>query len=204
MNRLAPIIAACILPTVLAYGQTTTTLKPASDFETIAEKDRRSAALFEEAGKVLLHPRCLNCHPAGNRPLQGMAMKPHMPPAFRGKDNFGLPAMRCGTCHTDKNVELATEAGTLKSIPGDPNWHLAPIEMAWEGKSLHAICEQIKDVRRNGGKDLAAIVAHMAEDHLVGWAWSPGEGREPAPGTQKAFGDLIKGWAESGAVCPAA
>jgi hypothetical protein len=25
----------------------------------------RSIALFREAGKVLQHPRCLNCHPAG-------------------------------------------------------------------------------------------------------------------------------------------
>ena len=42
----------------------------------------------------------------------------------------------------------------------------------------------------------------MAKDELVGWAWKPGVGREPAPGTQAAFGALVKAWAESGAACP--
>ena len=39
-------------------------------------------------------------------------------------------------------------------------------------------------------------------DTLVGWAWTPGADREPAPGTQVAFGALIKAWADSGAACP--
>ena len=47
------------------------------------------------------------------------------------------------------------------------------------------------------------LVEHMAEDTLVGWGWAPGVGREPAPGTQKEFGELIRAWAESGAACPA-
>ena len=42
----------------------------------------------------------------------------------------------------------------------------------------------------------------MAKDELVGWAWKPGVGREPAPGTQPAFGALVKAWADSGAACP--
>ena len=71
----------------------------------------------------------------------------------------------------------------LKSIPGNPAWHLAPIEMAWEGKSLGHICEQIKDPERNGGKTMDEIVEHMAHDSLVGWGWNPGAGREPVPGT---------------------
>jgi len=41
-----------------------------------------------------------------------------------------------------------------------------------------------KDKDRNGGKDMAALIHHMAEDELVGWAWDPGTGRTPAPGTQ--------------------
>ena len=46
--------------------------------------------------------------------------------------------------------------------------------MGWQGRSLPQICEQIKDRARNGGRDMAALVQHMAEDSLVGWAWSPG------------------------------
>ena len=81
-------------------------------------------------------------------------------------------------------------------------WHLAPIEMAWAGKSLGEICEQIKDPKRNGGKSLDEIVHHMGEDSLVGWGWHPGVGRAPVPGTQQEFGALIKAWVEAGADCP--
>jgi len=180
-------------------------LRPVSDFVAIADPRERSIALFEEAGKVLLHPRCVNCHPAGDRPLQDMAMVPHQPPVFRGEDNFGLAGMKCNTCHGAANVELVAQAeGGLESIPGHPDWHLAPIEMAWENRTLGEICAQIKDVNRNGGKDMAELVHHMAEDTLVGWGWNPGAGREPAPGTQEEFGELFKAWAESGAECPPA
>ena len=42
----------------------------------------------------------------------------------------------------------------------------------------------------------------MKSHSLVGWAWNPGAGREPAPGTWAAFGALIEAWNESGAECP--
>jgi hypothetical protein len=74
--------------------------------------------------------------------------------------------------------------------------------MAWIGQPLGAICEQIKDPKRNGGKSLEQIVEHMAHDSLVGWGWRPGVGREPAPGTQEEFGALIKAWVDAGAHCP--
>jgi hypothetical protein len=75
--------------------------------------------------------------------------------------------------------------------------------MAWEGRSLAEICTQIKDPSRNGGRDVAAIVRHMSEDSLVGWAWSPGANRTPAPGSQRELAALLKAWMESGAACPA-
>jgi hypothetical protein len=74
--------------------------------------------------------------------------------------------------------------------------------MGWQGRSIAQICEQIKDPKRNGGRDLAAIVRHTSEDHLVGWAWSPGADRTPPPGSQRELGALIKAWVESGATCP--
>jgi hypothetical protein len=166
-------------------------------FELIGDASRRSAALFEEAGKVITHPRCVNCHPAGNRPLQTDLGATHEPPVERGADGFGAAGMRCNTCHQGNNVEI----GGL-SIPGHPQWHVAPAEMAWEGKSIGAICEQIKDPGRNGGHDLESIENHMTHDSLVGWAWNPGGGRTPVPGTQQRFGDLIGAWIASGAHCP--
>ncbi len=174
----------------------TMTLKSVHSFASISDQRLRSLALFQEASKVITHARCMNCHPAGDRPAQGDDRHPHMPLVVRGVDNFGAIGMRCTTCHGPKNFDPA-------GVPGHPEWHLAPIEMAWVGKSLGEICEQIKDPARNGGKSMEELVHHMAEDSLVGWGWHPGKGREPAPGTQKEFGELIKAWVDSGAVCPA-
>lgn len=122
-------------------------------------------------------------------------MRPHQPLVVRGADGHGAPGMACATCHHATNFDPA-------GVPGHPEWHVAPVSMAWQGRSLAQICTQIKDPKRNGGKDMAALIHHMSEDTLVGWAWSPGKGRNPAPGTQAAFGDLIKAWAASGAYCP--
>ena len=51
-------------------------LRAPGAFTNIADPAQRSAALFVEAGKVLLHPRCVNCHPAGDRPIQGDGRRP--------------------------------------------------------------------------------------------------------------------------------
>lgn len=171
-------------------------LNPASEFAAMADDKQRAVALFTEAGKVIQHPRCVNCHPAGDRPMQGEDSHPHQPLVVRGDDGLGAIGMRCTTCHGPANFDPGR-------VPGHPTWHIAPIEMAWVGKSLREICEQIKDPKRNGGKSMEQLVEHMAEDTLVGWGWAPGVGREPAPGTQKEFGELIRAWVESGAACPA-
>jgi hypothetical protein len=196
------LLAAGVFLSSAPNAQEQAGLKPASEFDSIADKSARSVALFEEAGKVILHPRCVNCHPAGDRPTQGMAMRPHEPPVFRGDADFGLVGMTCNTCHGPDNVPTNDQADDIKSIPGNPSWHLAPIAMAWQGKSLGEICALIKDPAKNGGRTLDQIVDHMAHDDLVGWGWHPGAGREPVPGTQDAFGELIKYWVETGAVCP--
>lgn len=172
-----------------------TDLRPVSDFASISEVSERSAALFVEAGKVIRHPRCVNCHPAGEEPGQGEAMSAHEPPVRRGAGGHGVVGMRCSACHHEVNFDPG-------GVPGAPSWHLAPAEMAWENKSLTEICEQIKDKARNGGRDLKDIVKHMSEDALVGWAWSPGGDRESAPGTQEGFAALIRAWVKSGAECP--
>jgi hypothetical protein len=164
-------------------------------FAGIADTAARSAALFTELGKVLTHPRCMNCHPAGDRPLQGEAGRLHQPPVGRGTDGHGLPAMRCSICHQEANFDPAR-------IPGHPEWHLAPRQMAWQGRTLSEICAQIKDPARNGGRSVEDLVHHIGEDTLVGWAWVPGYGRQPAPGTQKQAGALVEAWMKSGAECP--
>ncbi len=74
--------------------------------------------------------------------------------------------------------------------------------MGWVGLSVAEICAQLKDPERNGDLTLAEIEVHNATDGLVGWAWNPGKGRTPAPGSQEEFGALTKAWIETGAVCP--
>ncbi|MEC9356826.1 MAG: Isoquinoline 1-oxidoreductase subunit [Pseudomonadota bacterium] len=172
-------------------------LREVASFDGIDDESERSRALFVEAFKVIGHPRCVNCHPASNTPTQGMDMHTHNPPVARGKDNHGVVGMRCDTCHQDENFAAS-------GVPGHPEWHLAPIEMAWQGRTITEICEQIQDPDRNGGKDLEALHHHMAEDSLVGWGWNPGSDREAVPGTQAAFGALIQAWIETGAACPTA
>jgi hypothetical protein len=166
-------------------------------FDSIADRRARSVALFNEMGKVIQSPRCLNCHPRGDKPTQHDGV-PHSPQVSRGGGN-GVLGLQCTTCHGPANVTFENGRG---SIPGNPAWLLAPREMAWAGKSLGAICAQVKDSKRNGGRSLADLLKHNATDGLVGWGWAAGVGRRPAPGTQQRFGELTKAWIDTGAVCP--
>lgn len=184
---------------VLAEMEQRTSLKPAASFNSIADKNARSVALFQEAGKVITHPRCANCHPV-DRPTQGDDRHPHMPAVSCGEEGFG-EGLRCASCHTAKNVWVG---GThIVTIPGNPKWALAPASMAWQGKTLGETCAQLKDPARNGGKTLAQIQEHIAGDQLVAWGWDPGLGRTPAPGTQAQLGELFQAWIDTGAKCPA-
>ena len=176
-------------------------LRPLASFSGISDQAERSRALFNEIAKVVTHPRCMNCHPAGNHPLQGDDRHEHLPPVPRGDAGLGVAGLNCATCHTERNFTLVG-AATYKSIPGHPRWQLAPMEMAWEGKSVSQICQQLKDPARNGGRTLALLHEHFAKDDLVAWGWAPGEGREPAPGSQQQLGELAQAWIDSGAQCP--
>jgi hypothetical protein len=191
--------AALAMSLLTGYAASETaphTLAAPESFAAIGDPGARSAALFTELGKVLTHPRCVNCHPAGDRPRQTDAGRPHQPPVWRGADGHGLPAMRCPICHGAANFDPGR-------MPGHPEWHLAPRAMAWEGKTLAEICAQIKDPARNGGRKPEDLIHHIGEDTLVGWAWAPGYGRSAAPGTQKIAGALVEAWVKSGAACPA-
>ena len=136
-------------------------LRAPDSFSTIVDENQRSRALFMELGKVLSHPRCMNCHPVGDRPRQGDHGRLHQPPVARGPDGLGLDSLRCSICHQESNFDPGR-------VPGHPEWHLAPLEMGWQGKSLHDICIQIKDPARIGGRSLADLIGHIGDDTLVG------------------------------------
>lgn len=197
VKALVAVAIAALLSMLTLYAASEIRASSLAPPESFAGGDSasRSAALFSELGKVLTHPRCVNCHPAGDRPRQGEEGGLHQPPVDRGVDGHGLATMRCSICHQQANFDPGR-------VPGHPEWHLAPREMAWEGKTLGEICTQIKDPKRNGGRSLEELVHHIATDTLVGWAWSPGFGRQPAPGTQKEAGALVEAWVKTGAACP--
>jgi hypothetical protein len=180
-----------------AFSETASqTLNAPESFAAIGDVNQRSAAIFTELGKVLTSPRCVNCHPAGDRPRQGDERRLHQPPVTRGADGHGTETMRCGVCHAAGNFDPGR-------VPGHHEWHLAPREMAWEGKTLAQICVQLRDPARNGGRKPEDLIQHIGADTLVGWAWNPGYGRTPAPGTQAQAGALVEAWVKSGAACPA-
>src|ERR1700730_17075464 len=62
---------------VIVLASTTASLAGAEDlrgpdtFSSLSNPSERARALFVEAGRVLPHPRCVNCHPVGERPTQG-------------------------------------------------------------------------------------------------------------------------------------
>jgi hypothetical protein len=194
-------MALFAIPSALA--QNNAELRAPAAFTAITDLQARSRALFAEAAKVIMNPRCMNCHPASDQPTQGNDMHRHYPPTKRGPDGGGVAGNTCGACHMDRNVDiLAGQRTSFSSIPGHYRWGLAPIGMAWEGKSMGEICQQIKDTQRNGGRNLEMLHEHLAKDDLVAWGWKPGSGREPVPGTQERLGELIRAWIDSGAECP--
>lgn len=175
-------------------------LRAVSEFDAIGDPAERSRALFEEAARVLTHPRCINCHPVTRTPTQGDDRHQHVPFFDASDSNLGPAGLTCAACHGPDNRVLL--GSRLKSIPGNGHWSLAPQSMGWQGLSLREICEQLKDPQRNGSRSLDDLIRHVNEDHLVAWAWHPGAGRTPAPGDQVAFGALVAAWIGTGAACP--
>ena len=149
-------------------------------------------AAFGEVVKVLQSPRCQNCHPVGDRPLQGDAGKAHAQNISRLSVMAGMP---CSTCHQDHNTD---------GPPGAPKWGLPPAEtpMVFQGMTPTNLCEQLKDPARNGHRSLAQLLDHVANDPLVGWGWAPGGKRTLPPLPRDKFVAAFKTWVDSNGACP--
>jgi hypothetical protein len=150
---------------------------------------------FDRIATVLQGPRCLNCHPVGDRPKQGDDRHVHLLNVQRGSDDAGLPVLRCAGCHQVRNNDFA-------GVPGAPHWRLAPASMGWDGLSKGDLCRTLLDPAKNGGRSVAALVQHMATDALVLWAWTPGRGRTPPAISHDDFTTVLNRWAQAGAPCP--
>ena len=169
-----------------------------SEAQAAGEDRAGAAAAFEKAAQVLQHPRCVNCHPAGERPLVGDRSQPHPMHVERGPEGMGKNGLWCSTCHQDKNLQGSGLP------PGAPGWELPPADMpmVFEKKTSRQLCEQLKDPARNGSRSPAEIVDHVREAPLVLWGWHPGEGRTPLSMPHEEFVRLMSQWADKGAACP--
>ena len=164
-----------------------------------------STPQWDKIYSVLSSPRCLNCHTMTDFPRQTDGRYAHIYGVTRGADDKGAGTLRCTSCHESINNQVT-------GIPGAPDWHAAPLSMAWESAprvvlSSSALCATFKDKAKNGNRDLGDLEHHVATDPFVLWAWSPGSrpngnGRLTPPITHDGLVQTIKEWAADGASCP--
>lgn len=157
-----------------------------------------SLKAFGDVYRVLMSPRCMNCHPAGDVPLTGDDSQLHNMSPQRGKDGKGVYAMKCANCHQPTNI-----AG-LNKPPGHPNWHLPPanMKMIFQGRTPGQLARQLLNPKTNGNKSLKQLIEH-ADDGLVKAGWNPGEGRTLPPLTHEEFKKAWITWLTKGAHVPA-
>jgi hypothetical protein len=153
---------------------------------------------FPVVARVLLSPRCSNCHPAGDAPLQGDAQRPHRMNITRLSASSGLA---CSACHQERNSE---RVGVFGGPPGAPHWDLPPEEtpMVFEGRSAGDLCRQLHDRAATGDRDLDALLHHVETDALVLWAWEPGGRRTQPPVSHARFAAAFRAWVDGGGACP--
>ena len=180
-----------------------------------SRNDGDARANFMEAFKVFSHPRCVNCHPAGDSPLQGEDSRPHESIRLRrGPDGQGVFAIKCTNCHQVQNQPgLHMPPGAPYPLKngvedqahrGEPRWHLpaATTPMVFEKRTPRQLCRQLLDKKKNGGLTPEQLVHHVNYDPLVLWAWDPGEGRSKPPLSHAEFVRKVEEWIGKGRACP--
>lgn len=155
-------------------------------------------AAFETVRAVLQHPRCVNCHPAGDQPLQFDDGRPHGQMVTRGKDGKGALGLRCASCHGTSNPPDSYGAN---QPPGAPGWHLPPpaTPMVFQGRSSAELARSLASPEQNGGRSLQAMLEHVRNDPLVLWGWKPGGTRTPVPVPHAEFVAAFATWIAAGA-----
>jgi len=164
---------------------------------TVKSDSAASAKAFLQVYKVLMSPRCMNCHPAGDIPLQGDDSHLHTMSPKRGKDGHGLYAMKCTNCHQPTNTP------GMHTPPGNPKWALPPsdMKMVFQGKTARQLALQIRDYNQNGHKNKQQLLEH-ARDTLVKAGWNMGEGRPAPPLSYSAFLKAWDTWIDKGLYAP--
>jgi len=166
-----------------------------------AEQKQAAIQAFATVQTVFQHPRCANCHIPGDQPLQFDTMTPHAMGVVRGPEGHGAAGLPCSACHAEKNPPASYGP---HAPPGAPHWGLPPPDqkMAWIGLSTPEVCAMIKDKKRNGDRNFAALLKHVSEDKLVLWGWAPGGERAPVSVPHDQFVAAFKTWSDAGGPCP--
>ena len=199
MKRLIFLSIALAMASIVVLSFKTEPAKGKSN-TTVVKDSVGSVKAFMSVYKVLMSPRCMNCHPSGDVPLQGDDNHLHTMNVKRGVDGHGVYSMRCSNCHqaeNDPGVHLP---------PGNPKWGLPPADMrmVFQGRTPRQLALQLLDPKQNGGRTKAQLIDHMAKDGLVGWAWHPGVGRTLPPMNRTAFAAQVRLWIAKGAYAPSA
>ena len=154
---------------------------------------------------VMVHPRCINCHTMTDYPRQEDVRHPHFYGVVRGSHtglnaNRGSAVRRCTDCHGDQN-------NPDTGVPGAENWHLAPLEFAWESEPNVAmdsatLCHLLKQ----NSPDLESTLEHLRTP-LVEWSFNPGNDlygipRTTPPLTHEELLEAVTIWFEEGQPCP--
>ena len=174
--------------------------------------DIAARAAFNDAYKVFMSPRCVNCHPAGDAPLRGEDRRPHAGLRLRrGSDGLGVLTLKCTNCHQAQNQQGPHLPPGAPNVLADgsldlttPRWHLpsAKTPMIFQGRSSAQLCRQLQDPKQNGGLNATQLIHHVSSDPLVLWGWNPGEGRTTPPITHDEFVAKVKEWLDNGGACP--
>ena len=101
---------------------------------------------------------------------------------------------------TDETRAVAAAFNERAANYATSHWHRQ------HGKSGAEICAQLKDPKRNGGRDAVALLEHLRHDaSLNGFiprAWHPGAGRTTPPGTFEEHVKDMAMWGAAGQPCP--
>lgn len=167
-------------------------LPPVED-QPVTEGREAGLAAFDDIYAVLTHPRCMNCHPAGDAPLQGEDARPHS----HGITRFSpLQGIHCSQCHAPAGIR----DGQAPLPPADPLWSMPPRAMAFQDRTPSELCAQLTDRSVNGGRGLVSLTEHVEADHLLITSWHSGR---PAP--PLSHPDLVarfETWSAAGGPCP--
>lgn len=167
--------------------------RPPLDQYPVTLSEEEGLAAFDDIYAAATHPRCMNCHPDGDRPLHTDESIPHDFGITRHSPFLGV---HCSTCH----AAISVGDGQAPLPPADTIWSLAPAQMVFENRTPRELCEQLKDPEINGGRGHVASTRHIEVDHLLQTSWHMG--RTPPPISHEELVQRFETWGRAGGPCP--